>query len=141
MAPGRARLHQRVQRGGEHQFVVGAVVVGFLIPAGRTTARSAVTTRTATTEETEPTEPVGTGLVGAVRDGDGRAVAGATLTLVDTAGREAGRAVTDDAGGYTLRATPGDHLLVAGATGRAPTAQQVVLTDGLTSRGDVVLDL
>ena len=33
-------------------FVVGAVVVGFLIPAGRTTARSAVTTRTATTEPT-----------------------------------------------------------------------------------------
>ena len=86
-------------------FVVGAVVVGFLMPAGRTTARSAVTTRTATTEAAEPTETVGTGLVGAVRDGDGRAVAGATLTLVDTAGREAGRAVTDDAGGYTLRAT------------------------------------
>ena len=115
-------------------FVVGAVVVGFLIPAGRTTARSAVTTRTA------PTEPVGTGLVGAVRDGGGHAVAGATLTLVDTAGREAGRAVTDDAGDYTLRATPGDHLLVAGAAGRAPTAQQIVLTDGLTTRGDVVLD-
>ena len=118
-------------------FVVGAVVVGFLIPAGRTTARSAVTTRTA---PTEPAEPVGTGLVGAVRDGGGHAVAGATLTLVDTAGREAGRAVTDDAGDYTLRATPGDHLLVAGAAGRAPTAQQIVLTDGLTTRGDVVLD-
>ncbi|GAA4755291.1 MFS transporter [Actinomycetospora chibensis] len=124
-------------------FVVGAVVVGFLIPAGRTTARSAVTTRTASTEAgepAEPAEPVGTGLVGAVRDGGGRAVAGATLTLVDTAGHEAGRAVTDDAGDYTLRARPGDHLLVAGAAGRAPTAQQIVLTDGLTTRGDVVLD-
>jgi predicted MFS family arabinose efflux permease len=121
-------------------FVVGAVVVGFLIPAGRTTARSAVTTRTAPTEPAEHTEPVGTGLVGAVRDGGGHAVAGATLTLVDTAGREAGRAVTDDAGDYTLRATPGDHLLVAGVAGRAPTAQQIVLNDGLTTRGDVVLD-
>ncbi|MDD7923080.1 carboxypeptidase-like regulatory domain-containing protein [Actinomycetospora chibensis] len=78
--------------------------------------------------------------MGAVRDGGGRAVAGATLTLVDTAGHEAGRAVTDDAGDYTLRARPGDHLLVAGAAGRAPTAQQIVLTDGLTTRGDVVLD-
>jgi tRNA modification GTPase len=38
-------------------------------------------------EPGEPAEPVGTGLVGAVRDGGGNAVAGATLTLVDTAGR------------------------------------------------------
>ena len=54
--------------------------------------------------------------------------------------RDEGQRRDDEAGDYTLRATPGDHLLVAGAAGRAPTAQQIVLTDGLITRGDVVLD-
>jgi EmrB/QacA subfamily drug resistance transporter len=112
-------------------FVVGAVVVGFLIPAGRTPE----------TGRTGPvTEPAGTGLAGAVRDAAGAPVADATLTLVDTTGRQTGLAVSDDAGAYVLRATPGDHLLVVGAGGRAPNAQRIVLVDGLTARADVVLD-
>ncbi|GAA4805585.1 MFS transporter [Actinomycetospora chlora] len=121
-------------------FVVGAVVVGFLVPLGRTTGRGAVTTRTQNAEQAAP-EPAGTGLAGVVRDAAGRAVAGATLTLVDTQGREAGRTVSDDGGDYALAAGAGDHLLVAGAAGLAPSAQRIVLHDGRTTRGDVVLDL
>jgi hypothetical protein len=98
-----------------------------------------VTTRTAPAT-TEPT-PAGTGLAGVVRDTGGRAVAGATLTLVDMAGRESGRAVSDGAGAYVLSAEPGDHLLVAGAAGLAPSAQRIVLADAVTTHGDVVLDL
>jgi MFS family permease len=121
-------------------FVVGAVVVGFLVPLGRTTGRGAVTTRTENAEQAAP-EPAGTGLAGVVRDAAGHAVAGATLTLVDTQGREAGRTVSDDGGDYALAAGAGDHLLVAGAAGLAPSAQRIVLHDGRTTQGDVVLDL
>ncbi|GLZ47056.1 MFS transporter [Actinomycetospora sp. NBRC 106375] len=121
-------------------FVVGALIVGVLVPVGRTTGRGSVTTRTEHTEEAE-TEPVGTALVGAVRDAAGRPVPGATLTLVDTTGREAGRTVSDGAGDYALPAGPGDHLLVAGAAGLAPSAQRILLHDGRTTQGDVVLDL
>nr|WP_279536761.1 carboxypeptidase-like regulatory domain-containing protein [Actinomycetospora succinea] len=103
--------------------------------------QSATTTETtATTEATASTDS--TGLVGAVRDAGGGAVAGATLTLVDPAGRESGRAVSDAEGDFDLRAAgPGDHLLVTGAPGLAPSAQRIVLADGRTTRGDVVLDL
>ncbi|MDD7933378.1 carboxypeptidase-like regulatory domain-containing protein [Actinomycetospora straminea] len=97
---------------------------------------------TTRTDTPEPEAPVGTGLSGAVRDAAGRAVAGATLTLVDPTGREAGRAVSTDDGDFDLRADgPGDHLLVTGAPGLAPSAQRIVLLDGRTTRSDVVLDL
>ncbi|GAA4927860.1 EmrB/QacA subfamily drug resistance transporter [Actinomycetospora succinea] len=120
-------------------FAVGAVVCGLLVRGGR--PQSATTTETtATTEATASTDS--TGLVGAVRDAGGGAVAGATLTLVDPAGRESGRAVSDAEGDFDLRAAgPGDHLLVTGAPGLAPSAQRIVLADGRTTRGDVVLDL
>ncbi|HYH32870.1 MAG TPA: MFS transporter [Pseudonocardia sp.] len=117
-------------------FVAGAVVVGFLVPAGRTTGGDVATSRTGP----ESAGPAGTGLTGTVRDTAGAAVAGATLTLVDTAGGEAGRTVSDTAGDYTLRAGPGGHLLVAGTAGLAPRARRIVLVDGRTARADVVLD-
>jgi len=63
------------------------------------------------------------------------------VAWVGTQGREAGRTVSGDAGGYVLPATSGDHLLVAGAAGLAPSAQRIVLVDGRTTQGDVVLDL
>ena len=125
-------------------FVVGAVVVGFLIPAGRTSGRTLETSRTGPAAEPtneSTTEPAGTRLAGTVRDAAGAPVADATLTLVDTTGRQTGHAVGDGAGAYVVRATPGDHLLVAGAGGLAPNAQRIVLVDGLTARADVVLDL
>jgi EmrB/QacA subfamily drug resistance transporter len=114
-------------------FAAGAVVCGLLVRGGRPQNAAAETTETVTVD--------GTGLAGAVRDAGGEAVPGATLTLVDPAGRESGRAVSDADGDFDLRAsTPGDHLLVTGAPGLAPSAQRIVLIDGRTTRGDVVLD-
>lgn len=128
-------------------FAVGAVVCGLLVRGGR--PRNAASTETTGSAPTggadDPagpagTGPAGTGLAGTVRDADGGGVAGATLTLVDPAGRESGRAVSDAAGAFDLRAAgPGDHLLVTGAPGLAPSAQRIVLADGRTTRGDVVL--
>ncbi|HVW44819.1 MAG TPA: carboxypeptidase regulatory-like domain-containing protein [Amycolatopsis sp.] len=66
---------------------------------------------------------------GTVRDEAGAALAGATVTLVDTAGRQLGKANTGADGGYRL-ATPGSgtYLLVTLAPGHAAGASRITLT-------------
>ncbi len=66
---------------------------------------------------------------------------GATLTLVDGAGREAGRAGGGPGGGLRRLDTTGtgDHLLVSGAVGHSPAAARLVVRPDRTATEDVVL--
>jgi EmrB/QacA subfamily drug resistance transporter len=130
-------------------FLVGAVVCGSLVPAGRphatpTTAGARELPRGGSTDgswggpETvgapAPT-PVAArtgpgGLVGRVLDGSGAGPGGtvaATVTLIDaTDGAQVGRARTDADGSYALPVPrPGDYLLVCSAPGRRPVAERV----------------
>jgi EmrB/QacA subfamily drug resistance transporter len=129
-------------------FVVGAVVCGLLVPAGRPHATpSSQPSRPTARElpagsegdgawggpERVPT-PVGArtgegGLVGRVLDGSaagGGAIA-ATVTLIDASdGAQVGRARTDADGSYALAVPrPGDYLLVCSAPGSRPVAERV----------------
>jgi protocatechuate 3,4-dioxygenase beta subunit len=86
---------------------------------------------------------------GQVRDGGGRAVAGAVLTLIDGAGRQVGRARTEHDGSYELLAPgPGTYVLIGSAqahqpqastatVGRRPLRLDVVLTGASTLHGQV----
>ena len=131
-------------------FLVGAVVCGSLVPAGRPHATPASGARelprgSATGDSWGGPETVGeaapapapvaaragaAGLVGRVLDGSGagpgRTVA-ATVTLIDaTDGAQVGRARTDRDGAYALPVPrPGDYLLVCSAPGRRPVAERV----------------
>jgi EmrB/QacA subfamily drug resistance transporter len=130
-------------------FLLGAVVCGSLVPAGRPHAVPRATgarelPRGGSTDgswggpetvgEPAPT-PVAAragagGLVGRVLDGSGAGPGGtvaATVTLIDaTDGAQVGRARTDADGSYALPVPrPGDYLLVCSAPGRRPVAERV----------------
>ncbi|MDT7742859.1 MAG: hypothetical protein QOE59_1937 [Actinomycetota bacterium] len=130
-------------------FLVGAVVCGSLVPAGRphatpTTAGARELPRGGSTDgswggpetvgDPAPT-PVAAragagGLVGRVLDGSGAGPGGtvaATVTLIDaTDGAQVGRARTEADGSYALPVPrPGDYLLVCSAPGRRPVAERV----------------
>jgi EmrB/QacA subfamily drug resistance transporter len=129
-------------------FVIGAVVCGSLVPAGRPHAAPASTTTDSTARAlpraddgswggpdsvTAPAplaRPVAGGLVGRVLDGadDGRGTTvTATVTLIDaTDGAQVGRARTAEDGSYAVAVPrPGDYLLVCSAPGRRPVAERV----------------
>ncbi|MHB9857979.1 MFS transporter [Streptomyces sp. YIM S03343] len=77
---------------------------------------------------------------GAVRHRDGTGVPRATLTLVDAAGRQTGRAESDADGGYALTAPGrGPYVLIAAAAGHQPQAV-LVSAEGGPVELDVVLD-
>ncbi len=130
-------------------FLVGAVVCGSLVPAGRPHAAPASTgarelPRGSSSDDAwggpetvsapAPT-PVAAragdgGLVGRVLDGSGAgpdATVAATVTLIDaTDGAQVGRTRTDADGSYALPVPrPGDYLLVCSAPGRRPVAERV----------------
>lgn len=74
--------------------------------------------------------PAGSGvmLTGRVTDPAGDSVAGATLTLISQAGRQAGRAVTHSSGRYELTApAAGSYVLIAAAADRRPWATTLTL--------------
>ncbi|MGY1690789.1 MFS transporter [Geodermatophilus sp. SYSU D01105] len=76
---------------------------------------------------------------GRVLRGDGRPLAGASVTLTDVAGRQVDRASSGADGGYRLRpATAGTHLLIASAPHLTPDAAMVAVAESPVHR-DVVL--
>ncbi|MGY1760771.1 MFS transporter [Geodermatophilus sp. SYSU D00779] len=78
-------------------------------------------------------------VLGRVLRGDGRPLAGASVTLADVTGRQVDRASTGDDGGYRLRpASGGTYLLIAAAPQLAPNAAMVAVADSAVHR-DVVL--
>lgn len=84
--------------------------------------------------------PAGWIVFGRVQDTRGTAVAGATLTLISTSGRQVGRTRSRVDGYYELAApTPGSYVLIASAEGRRPDASTVAL-GGLPVTCDVTLD-
>jgi hypothetical protein len=90
---------------------------------------------------TGPDAPVSGGppVRGQVRRADGSPVAGATVTLIDRGGRQAGRGCSEPDGSYRLR-TPGTgtYTLVAVAASHQPYASMVVVS-GQPADVDVVL--
>ncbi|WP_460523818.1 MFS transporter [Flindersiella endophytica] len=85
-------------------------------------------------------EPEEAGVVlGEVRRADGTPVVDAALTLIDSGGRQAGRAASDPEGRYQLTAAgPGSYVLIASASATQPQAATVTV-DGRPTRFDVVL--
>jgi EmrB/QacA subfamily drug resistance transporter len=78
-------------------------------------------------------------VLGRVLRGDGRPLAGASVTLTDTTGRQVDRACSGADGGYRLRpATGGTFLLIASAPDLSPDAEMVAVADSPVHR-DVVL--
>lgn len=115
-------------------FVVGALVLAFLVPWGRPHRAPTVETSTVDTPAVDgqtapaPTPTVaaaGPVLVGRVSG----AATGATLTLVGIDdGAQVDRVSTAGDGGYRLTAPePGSFLLVVGAPGARPTAERIRL--------------
>ena len=115
-------------------FVVGAVVAGSLVPAGRPHAAPAAPSprelpaaddHWGGPDAVASPVPVGSGLAGRVFDGS--AAVEATVTLIDAlSGGQVGTSRTADDGHYRL-AVPraGDYLLVVSAPGRRPVAERV----------------
>ncbi|MEW1748777.1 MFS transporter [Streptomyces angustmyceticus] len=70
----------------------------------------------------------GPAIRGTVRDGDGRPVAQAAVTLISVGGRQLGRTSTAADGGYALPTTgPGTYVLIGSAGARRPQAVTVVV--------------
>lgn len=75
-------------------------------------------------------DPDSTGIPirGVVRGGEGGALSRAAVTLISPAGRQLGRAVAGDDGGYTVGAPePGSYVLIASADGFQPQAATVTV--------------
>jgi EmrB/QacA subfamily drug resistance transporter len=78
-------------------------------------------------------------VLGRVLRGDGRPLAGASVTLTDVSGRQVDRARSGADGDYQLHPTAGGtYLLIASAPDLAPNAAMVALADSPVRR-DVVL--
>ncbi len=80
--------------------------------------------RTAPLTHAQDAPAVRSTLRGVVRAAGGRALAGATVTLVDDDGRQLGTTSTDDDGGYGLAVPPTPCLLVCAAPEHAPVARR-----------------
>jgi hypothetical protein len=78
-------------------------------------------------------------VIGRVLRGDGRPLAGASVTLTDVSGRQVDRSRSGADGDYRLHpSTGGTYLLIAAAPQLAPNASMVALADSPVHR-DVVL--
>ncbi|WP_329142292.1 MFS transporter [Streptomyces sp. NBC_01456] len=74
------------------------------------------------------TGATGPAIRGTVRDGDGRPVDRAAVTLISVGGRQLGRASTGADGGYSLPTTgAGTYVLIGSAGARRPQAATVVV--------------
>ena len=85
----------------------------------------------------------GASLTGSVKDPQGRAVAGAALTLVSRTGSAGSATTSDSAGGYRFQGLPaGDYLVRCDAPGFAPfLAEDIHLAAGATGTRDLPLQL
>jgi iron complex outermembrane receptor protein len=85
----------------------------------------------------------GASLTGIVKDPQGRAVPGTTLTLFSVSGTAGGVTTSDVAGAYRFDGLPeGDYLLRAEASGFAPfLAENIYLAAGAAVTREVALDL
>ncbi|MGW0465719.1 MFS transporter [Streptomyces sp. NPDC003027] len=100
---------------------------------GPAPAKTASGEPVATTAPAPAPEVTATGLTisGTVRTADGTDVSGATVTLISLGGRQLGRAVVRDEGGYAFDAPgAGSYVLIASADGYQPQASTVVVHDG-----------
>jgi uncharacterized protein YfaS (alpha-2-macroglobulin family) len=90
-------------------------------------------------EDYVPLSDDGGAVHGRVRRSDGTGIAGAALTLIDSAGRQIGRDVSGSDGGYHLPAPEiGSYVLIAAAGAHQPQAS-VVSVGGGPVAVDVVL--
>lgn len=84
-------------------------------------------------------EPAGAPVTGHIRRQDGSPVAGATLTLIDQAGRQVARAAGRPDGGYAITApNSGEYVLIVAAGGHQPQASSLVVGEAAT-RLDITL--
>jgi EmrB/QacA subfamily drug resistance transporter len=91
------------------------------------------------TAPTSPSRLTGRVVIGRVLRGDGRPLAGASVTLTDVSGRQVDRSRSGTDGDYRLTPTTGGtYLLIAAAPQLAPNASMVALADSPVHR-DVVL--
>jgi hypothetical protein len=127
-------------------FLLGALVAGSIVRAGRPHAARAVASSDSLTDgdAADATPPAASpaatppGLVGVVHDDAASPLPLAVLTLVDSGGGQAARTVTDDDGRYRLTTDrAGRFLLVTAARGHQPLAVHVVLGEGATVRRDL----
>lgn len=112
-------------------IATGAVVVGLVLAAFLPSQRAAAapvllasSADDAVSAESASLAVAGSGgFRGRVLDAEGTPVARANVTLIDHRGRQAGLAVTDEAGRYALAApSGGSFVLAASAAGYAPRA-------------------
>ncbi|WP_345645130.1 DHA2 family efflux MFS transporter permease subunit [Streptomyces tremellae] len=81
---------------------------------------------------TAPAEDRLPGVLGQVRDGSGRPVRSASVTLIDVAGQQVARSATDHNGRYALtHPGPGTYVVIGSAAGLQPHA--VTVTVGETN--------
>ncbi|NIZ89714.1 MMPL family transporter [Kineococcus rubinsiae] len=93
----------------------GQVPAAAAVPAPRTPAHAAVE---------------GPAVHGTVLDGAGRALAGAALTVTDSAGRQVARGASDEHGRFALPLTAGGtYVLIVAAGGVRPAAASVAVAD------------
>ncbi|MEU0583633.1 MFS transporter [Streptomyces sp. NPDC006132] len=102
-----------------------AVVGSVAEPAAAAAAASVAVAEPAAAE---PVAAHGPAVTGRVCDAAGKAMVGATITLVSLGGRQVGRAVAHDAGRYRLAApAAGTYVLIAAADGHQPQASTLTL--------------
>jgi hypothetical protein len=131
-------------------FLLGALVAGSIVRAGRPHAARSVVSSDAAPAPVDreggtivsgaaPESVVAVpGVAGVVHDDADSPLALAVLTLVDSGGAQADRTVTDDDGRYRLTSDhAGRFLLVTVARGHRPVATHVVLDEGSTLRRDL----
>ncbi|MFG2172384.1 MFS transporter [Streptomyces niveus] len=97
-------------------------------PAAVTAVGGAAVEAATTVLAAGPSGTPGIRVHGVVRGGEGGAVPRAAVTLISPAGRQLGRAVAGDDGGYTLDAPEsGSYVLIASADGFQPQAATVAV--------------
>jgi EmrB/QacA subfamily drug resistance transporter len=101
--------------------------------------QSGTTPEPAAATQAAPSRLTGRVVIGRVVRGDGRPLAGASVTLTDVGGRQVDRSRSGADGDYRLHPTTGGtYLLIAAAPQLAPNASMVALADSPVHR-DVVL--
>ncbi|MEV0277371.1 MFS transporter [Streptomyces sp. NPDC050610] len=93
-------------------------------------ARAAVDTGAAVDAGADAAPPAGRVIHGKVLGPDAAPVPGAAVTLIDTAGRQLGRTLSDSGGRYSVRAPEaGSFVVIGSAAGHRPRATTVPVAD------------
>lgn len=126
-------------------IATGAVALGLVFALFLPSARRSVKTQLRASSEEDANLRAATealaGFHGRVLSPAGTPVARAKVTLIDRRGRQAGSALTDDAGRYSLSVpADGSYVLAATATGHAPLASAAAHRgDGTAVEMDLLL--